>query len=222
MDKHYLGHRKRLKERFKSSPDAIPDYELLELIIGYVVKGRDVKKESKELLKYIEGNFNNIFTKDIKKVDGLGEETEVFFNVIKEFNRRLSLHNHNTNKETIKNPKDVYDYIKHSIGYNDRESFFAVLLNNAGNIIASDVIFDGTVNCSQVHIREVVEYALKKKAVGVIIAHNHPSGKLEPSNDDIDVTIKIKKALNLVEIDLLDHVLVTPYGYLSFKEKNIF
>jgi len=96
-----------------------------------------------------------------------------------------------------------------------------LLINNAGNVISNQVLFDGTVNCSQVHIREVVEYALKNKAVGVIIAHNHPSGKLEASREDIDITNRIKKALELVEINLLDHVVVTPYGYLSFKEKDI-
>ncbi|ADR18270.1 JAB domain-containing protein [Calditerrivibrio nitroreducens] len=222
MEKHYLGHRKRLKERFKGSPESIPDYELIELLIGYVIKGRDVKKESKELVKFIEGNFNNIFFKDIKNVDGIGEEVDLLFKIIKEFLRRLSLHNHSFNKDIIKSPRDVYDYIKNSIGYQDKESFMVILLNSAGNVIDWEVLFNGTVNCSQVHVREVAEYALKNKAVGVIVAHNHPSGKLEPSKDDREITIKIKKALDLFDINLLDHVLVTPYGYLSFKEREIF
>jgi len=209
MKSHFIGHRKRLKDRFRSAPDIIPDYELLELMLGYVIRGRDVKDEAKNLLKYVEGNFNNIYLKNIKDIYGLGPEVELFFDVIREFHRRQALHNHNS-KDIIRSPKDVYEFIKYSIGYQDRESFMVLLINNAGNVISNQVLFDGTVNCSQVHIREVVEYALKNKAVGVIIAHNHPSGKLEASREDIDITNRIKKALELVEINLLDHVVVTP------------
>ncbi|MCX8085033.1 MAG: DNA repair protein RadC [Calditerrivibrio sp.] len=222
MEKHYLGHRKRLKERFLSSPQTLPDYELMELILGYVIRGRDVKKESKEIIKLIEGNFNNLFTKDIQSIDGIGLETSIFFKIIMEFNRRLSLHRHNALEKPLKNPTDVYNFIKYNIGFAFKESFFALLLNSSGIVTNYKVLSTGTVNSSSVYIREIVEYAITNKAVGVIIAHNHPSGTLNPSKEDIDITKKIKDALKLVEIELYDHIIVTAHGYISFLEKNLF
>jgi DNA repair protein RadC len=223
MKDNHKGHRKRLKERFGKSPSAIPDYELMELILGYVIRGKDVKDEAKELLKFIGNNFNNLYTKDILQVEGIGAECKLFFDVIREFSSRLQLHGVKSKDiKSIRTPEDIFDFIKMAIGLNSKESFLAVALNSAGNILEHKILFTGTVNFSVVHIREIVEFAVKSFAVSVIIAHNHPSGQLTPSNDDIAITRKIDEALKLLDIGLLDHIIVSQTGSLSMLREGYF
>lgn len=221
MEKKYLaGHRKRLKERFEKSPYAIPDYELLEILLGYVIKGRDVKYEAKNLLSFINNNFNYIFQKDISEVEGIGRESKIFFDVIGEFYRRMNLQKLQRDLKTVRSPSDLFDFICSSIGMNSKESFMAVALNSAGNIVAHKVLFTGTVNLSQIHIREIIEFGIKAAAVSIIVAHNHPSGNLKPSDDDLVITRKIKDALKLVEINFLDHIIVSTSGAISMLQEG--
>ncbi|MCA1926901.1 MAG: DNA repair protein RadC [Calditerrivibrio sp.] len=220
MDKDLVGHRKRLKERFEKSPSATPDYELLELLLGYVIKGKDVKGEAKDLMKFIDGNFNKIYQKDILQLSGIGNETKLFFEVIREFYRRMNLQIVKNDLKTIKSPSDVFDFFRFSIGLDNKESFVALALNSAGNILEYKMLFNGTVNFSQIHIREIVEFAIKSSATSIIVAHNHPSGKLTPSSEDIIVSKKIEDALKLVEINFLDHIIVSTTGALSMLKEG--
>ncbi|MEF3254009.1 MAG: DNA repair protein RadC [Deferribacterales bacterium] len=215
MKEHYLGHRKRLKERFKVSPESLADYEILELLLGYVIKGRDVKPESKALLTFVDNNFNKIFQKDIKKVNGIGEECKFFFDLLNEFYRRIGLQKIIKDIRRITSPMEFVDYFRHEIGVRDKESFVVVALNGANEVVDAKVLFDGTVDNAFIHIREIVEFGIMAKAVGMIVAHNHPSGRKMPSNNDIKLTKRLMEALNLVEIKLLDHIIVTIDDYTS-------
>jgi len=126
MKDNHTGHRKRLKERFGKSPSSIPDYELLELILGYVIRGKDVKGEAKELLKFISNNFNNIYAKDILQVEGIGAECKLFFDVIREFSSRFAASwSKEQGYKIVRAPEDIFDFIKMAIGLNSKESFLA-------------------------------------------------------------------------------------------------
>ncbi|MBZ4672796.1 MAG: repair protein RadC [Deferribacteraceae bacterium] len=217
MEKHYLGHRKRLKERFLSNPDSLQDYEILELLLGYVVRGKDTKPYAKELIKVC-GGLNNIFSYDIGSIKGLGFETETFFKLLKEFLFRIERGVVKDKKEILNSPESVFDFLKYKIGYENKEKFVVILLNSKGELLEYKIFDTGTVNQAVVFVREVAEFAVKGGAVSAIVAHNHPSGVLKFSNSDYDLTIKIKSGLEILEIILQDHILVCKDTYLSMRQ----
>lgn len=220
MEKHYLGHRKRLKEKFLKNSAFLEDYEILELLLGYVIKGKDTKPLAKEILKSANG-INNIFSIDKMKVKGFGNECELFFRLIKELYVRINRGSIIDSGEQILNsPAKVFEFLKYFIGFEEKEHFVAICLNSAGKVINYKIVSTGTVNQAAVFVREVAELALFHSAVSVIIAHNHPSGLLAFSEHDYIVTKKIKDGLISLEITLQDHILVTKDGYLSMRQKD--
>jgi DNA repair protein RadC len=220
MEKHYFGHRKRLKDKFFKNPVSLEDYEILELLLGYVIRGKDTKPLAKEILKKAKG-VKNIFELDAKNVKGLGKETEIFFKLIREFYLRVNRENViESNEQILNSPEKVFDFLKFFIGFQEKEHFVAILLNSSGKVIDCKTISTGTINQAAVFVREVAEIALLHSAVSVIVAHNHPSGLLTFSENDYIVTKKIKDGLNSLEIILQDHILVTKNGYLSMRQED--
>ena len=219
MEKHYLGHRKRLKEKFIKSPEALMDYEILELLLGYVIRGRDTKPLAKDLLKHGEG-MKGVLGSDPSMVKGAGVETEIFIKLLNEFYVRLSQNEVLKQKDILNDPLSVYKFVQFKIGFLDKEHFVVLAINPRGELIDSRIVSKGTVNQAAVFVREVAEYALLHRASSVIIAHNHPSGNLEFSTEDYSVTKKIKSALDVMEISLSDHVLVSKNGFVSMRQKS--
>lgn len=217
MEKHYLGHRKRLKERFLNSPDSLSDYEILELLLGYVIRGKDTKPYAKEIIKNCNG-LNNIFSIDVSSTKGLGRETETFFMLLKEFLFRIEKGDAFDKKEILNSPETIFKFLKHKIGYEKKEKFVVFLLNSKGELLEYKIFDTGTVNQALVFVREVAEFAVKGCAVSVIVAHNHPSGTLKFSESDYELTSRIKKGLEILEIILQDHVLVCKDDYLSMRQ----
>ena len=128
----------------------------------------------------------------------------------------------NENKSVIiKTPKDLYPLLKEKIINFHKEYFMVVSLDNRNKIINIDIISIGTLNSSLIHPRETFEAAIKNHAALIIICHNHPSGELKPSEDDLTVTQNSIKAGKLLGIEVADHLIITKNGYFSFKEKKI-
>lgn len=120
----------------------------------------------------------------------------------------------------IDTPSDIYGFLG-SIPRRKRENFGIILLDTQRNVIGKKVMFMGTVSSCNVGKRELLVYALKKDAVGVILFHNHPSGNTEPSQDDIKTTDEIRKGCKAVGLQLIDHIVVGRWGYHSFKELDL-
>jgi len=118
----------------------------------------------------------------------------------------------------ISNPSDARDYFYTNLVNEEQEIFCAMYLDNQHRFISFERLFYGTINASQVHPRIVVKRALELNAACVIVGHNHPSGVSEPSLSDIDITATLKKALNLIDVHLLDHLIVTGVGVTSLAE----
>lgn len=214
-----MGHRQRLKERFIKSPEGLMDYEILELLLGYVIKGKDTKPLAKEFLKDRKG-MKDILVADVSLVKGAGSETETFIKLLNEFCVRVSQNRLSTQKDILRDPGSVYEFIKFKIGFSDKEQFIVIAISTKGELIDSKIVSKGTINQAAVFVREVAEYSLIKKASSVIVAHNHPSGNLEFSTEDYNVTRKIKSALSTIEIELSDHVLVSKNGFASMRQKD--
>lgn len=210
---HYAGHRKRLKEKFDDMPSVLADYEILELMLGYAIPRKDVKVIAKEILKK-SGNIGDIFNLDCSDIKGAGKETERFFRIVAEFYNRVENTSYDY-KESITNPLQVYRLLKYSMGFAENELFTVILLNSKSQIISKKILTEGIVNRAIVYPRQIAEYALKEKAVYVVVAHNHPTGDSSPSQKDIELTRHIQDSLDTLGITLKDHIIVCKNEYSS-------
>lgn len=210
---HYTGHRKRLKEKFDKTPNILADYEILELMLGYAIPRKDVKAIAKDILKKTT-NMGDIFSLDCTDIKGAGRETERFFRIVAEFYNRVE-NSKSEFKESITSPLQIYKLLKYSIGFAENELFSVILLNSKSQFISKKILTEGIVNRAIVYPRQIAEYALKEKAVYVVIAHNHPTGDSSPSQKDIELTQHIKESLDTLGIILKDHIIVCKNEYTS-------
>lgn len=219
MKEHYLGHRKRLKERFNKAPESLYDYELLELLLGFVIKGKDVKPVAKEIL-YNAGNLQNTITFDMKEINGVGAESVLLFKLINQYIKRIEEHSCYGETYCVDSPDSVFNFLKHLIGAEGKEHFVTIFLDGKNSIISHKVATTGTVNQAAVYPREIARQALDENAVSVIFAHNHPSGNTSPSDDDILLTHKLVDTLKLLDIRVLDHLIICREGFYSLKKNG--
>ncbi|KAB7884529.1 RadC family protein [Poseidonibacter ostreae] len=202
---------------YKKGAQALKDYELLSVLLGSGVKGKDVITLSKEIIKILETDFTSITLEMLTSIHGLGKaKASQVLASIELCKRYLS----DKQKIRISSSRDVYEEL---IPYKDKqqEYFLCIYLDGANHLINTEVISIGTLNQSLVHPREVFSYAIEKRCASIILAHNHPSGTLEPSLSDINITKRLQEAGKILGIDILDHVIFTQSGFYSFKEEGI-
>lgn len=220
------GHRKRLKTRFFESllatgESALPDLELLELLLFLSHPRGDVKPKAKALLKEFK-SFRGVIQAPIEKlekIDGIGESTITILKIIQAGNTRLAW------QEMAKRPvfehwKNVVDYCATTMGHLDIEQFRVLFLNTQNVLISDETQQTGTINQTAVFPREVIKRALDLNAANIILAHNHPSGNVTPSQADFDITRQIQAAARTMDIMVLDHIVIGSSDYYSFKEHN--
>ena len=197
-------------------PRALKSDELLSILLGSGVQGKDVRKLSKEIIVLFEKGFDELTVEKLCDVHGLGMAKASQIVAAIELGRRYLI----KNNKRITSAQDVYEELK---AYVDRvqEYFLTITLDGASHIIQTRTVFIGTLNQSLVHPREVFADAICDRAAGIIIAHNHPSGTLEPSRADIQITQRLKEAAQLVGIELLDHVILAKNGYYSFVDEGM-
>lgn len=220
MKEHYHGHRDRLKHRFKKEPESLYDYEVVELLLGYVLRGRDVKPQAKELLEKA-GSLSAILGYDPSNVKGLGDEARVFFGAVREFFSRIGYEEADREAVIIDKPEKAASFLRFKIGYDNKEHFLALFLDVNKKLVGFKSLFKGTVDRLAVYPREIAEEAIAKKATHVIVAHNHPTGNLNPSEEDIILTDKLIKALAALDINLADHIIISRTGFFSFKREQV-
>ncbi|MES2984732.1 MAG: DNA repair protein RadC [Pseudomonadota bacterium] len=220
---HYLGHRARLRERFLGpSGDALPDYELLELILFSARPRGDVKPLAKQLLKQF-GSFANVMYADetaLRATDDVGDAVIAALKTIRIATQRM-IKSEIGDQPVIQSWTALMDYCKLAMGKNKIEEFRVLFLNNRHALIADEVMQRGTINHTPVYPREIVKRALEHSASAIILLHNHPSGDATPSKADIDITKKIIEAAATVNVTVHDHVIVTENGHYSFKSFGI-
>lgn len=218
------GHRSRIRAKYMQTGfTGWAPYEVLELLLTLSIPRKDTKPIAKELIKKF-GSLAGVINaapEEITKIKGIGESVIFLLKILKDTST-LYLKNQTLNRDIVKSPEAVFDYLKVHFAGETHESFFALFLNSANEITASKSFSSGTVNQAVIFPREITAEALKHHAVSVIISHNHPSGKKDPSTADISLTKKIKSALNTVDINLLDHLIISRDQYFSLKSKNLF
>lgn len=220
---HYTGHRARLRERFLTSgPDALADYELLEMILFPAKPIGDVKPMAKALLKQF-GSFAQVLMAEpieLMKVEGVNEGAVVAIKVAKSSAERL-LREEFTDKPIIKSWTQLLDYCRIQIGHKQNEEFYILFLNNKLQLIADECQQKGTINHTPVYPREVVKRALELGASSIILVHNHPSGDVKPSRSDVDMTRQVVEAARPLGIEVHDHLIIGSRKHFSFRAEDL-
>ena len=197
--------------------EALSDVELLAILLGRGVEGHDVMSVAARVLKVLDNNKEKPDIEELKKIEGVGLAKATLIAAALEFARRRI----RPEGLRISFPADILPLIQH---YADRkqEHFICISINGANEVIASRVVSVGLVNRTQVHPREVFADPITDRASAIIVAHNHPSGGLTPSKEDIEITKQLKSAGETLGIPLLDHIIFNHKGYYSFLEKGDF
>lgn len=219
---HY-GHRQRLRERFLREPAALPDYELLEMLLALAQPRGDTKPAAKALLRRFNDSFAEVISADpaaLQDVDGVGAVSVVALKCVQEAAQRLLRPKANAS-DMISSWGALVDYLTAKAAYGAVEQFRVIHLDRKNKLIADEAQQRGTVDHTPVYPREVAKRALELNASAVVICHNHPSGDPRPSAPDIDMTRKIKEALAAVGITLHDHVIVSRGGPVSFRAQGL-
>lgn len=197
--------------------EAMSDVELLAILLGSGTRNHDVLTVAGGILKALDGQNEKLSLEALQKIDGVGPAKATLIAAALEFSRRRI----RPEGMRISFPPDVLPLIRH---FADRkqEHFICVSLNGANEVITCRVVSVGLVNQSQVHPREVFADPITDRASAIIVAHNHPSGSLEPSREDMEITRQLKTAGEILGIRLLDHIVFNKRGYYSFLEDNRF
>lgn len=223
---HDLPAEERPRERLvKYGVESLSIQELLSLIFGRGVKGESIVNISQKLISNFSSlnKLSEVSIEELKEIKGLGLAKACQLKACFEISRRLKIENNlvkNKNK-IIRKPEDLYSLLKEKILNFHKEYFLVASLDNRNKIISVDTISIGTLTSSLIHPRETFEVAIRNHAAGIIICHNHPSGELKPSEDDLFVTQNLIKAGKLLMIEVVDHLIITKDGYFSFKERKI-
>ena len=216
-------HRKRLRTRFLSGgPDAVPDYELLELVLFRAIPRQDVKPIAHALIDHF-GDFNRVISAPIDQlcnVKGVGEAAALEMKIIEAAAHRLSRAKV-MSKPVISCWDALLDYCHTVMAHRDTEQFRILFLDTKNVLIADEAQAKGTIDHVPVYPREVVKRALELNAASLLLVHNHPSGDPTPSQADITITKKIEDAAKTMGIGLHDHLIIGKSAELSFRASGL-
>jgi DNA repair protein RadC len=216
----YSGHRQRLLDRFrKNSLDGFHDYEVLELLLAFIIPRKDTKPVARQLLS----RFNSISgvlnapAAEIVKVPGMGVRTAELLFAFRDISS-YCLKEKLGRQSIIEKRSDVEEYLKFNFGMKREEFVAAVYLDSGNRCLATEILAEGTVNQCAIYPRKVVEAGLSHGAAGLILAHNHPGGTLTPSKADWNITERLHTAGKQVDMHLLDHLIICGEKIISLRD----
>jgi DNA repair protein RadC len=216
---HFVGHRERLKTRFRDQGgDAVADYELLELILFQAVPRRDTKPLAKALIARF-GTFSDVLAAPearLVEVPGIGPSVATHLKLVHAAATRYA-RGAVRQRPLLGSWSAVIDYCRAAMAYEEKEQFRILFLDRKNVLIADEVQQVGTVDHTPVYPREVVKRALELSATAIVLVHNHPSGDPTPSRADIDMTKTIVDIAQPLGIAVHDHIIVGRQGHASFR-----
>lgn len=220
---HFTGHRQRLRQRFLcGGADALPDYEMLELLLCLGIPQKDVKPLAKDLLARF-GGFAEVMNADattLMEVPGVKENAAAAIKIVGAAARRLA------RIEVLDRPilsswDKLLDYCHINLAHLAVEQFHLLFLDRKNGLIADEMQQKGTIDHTPLYPREVVKRALDLNASAIILVHNHPSGDPTPSRADIDITRQVEDAAKAVGIAVHDHLVIGKTGHTSFRAMGL-
>ena len=217
------GHRQRLREKFlKSGLKAFLDYEIVELLLTLGMPRRDCKDQAKEAIRKFK-TLREVLEadeKDLQKIKGIGPHNIFGIKLVQEVSRRF-LKERMMSRPVCHSPKEVFDYLYHTLRDLKKEKFKVIFLDAKNQIIEERTLFEGTVDASAIYPREIMKSALRYDASSMIFVHNHPTGDPEPSSSDRQITKELVFAASMMQIRILDHIIIGNNCYFSFADKGL-
>ena len=212
--------REKLLAKGKTS---LSDAELIAILIGSGNRQESAVALSKRILQSVSGNINELAKLSVEKLikfKGIGDAKAIAIITAGEIGKRRQLEIA-LEKPQITSSKDVFNLMQPVIGDLEHEEFWVLFLNNSNKVLAKSQISKGGLTATIVDVRLLFKRALELASVGIIVCHNHPSGKLQPSTADKQLTQKIKEAGCTLDIKLLDHLIITEKVYFSFADDGV-
>lgn len=213
------GHRERVKNTYKTHGlEAMPDHNVLELLLFYAIPRKDVKPIAYNLINRFK-TLDNVFRADIdtlKTVDGIGENAAILISLFKDISTRI-YESRNQAMSVLDTTQKSKSYAENLLRFCENEKLIVVCLDNNCRVINHHTVAEGTVNCSVVDRKKIVEHVIRDKAASVILAHNHPHGSPEPSAADISFTLGILSLLRQIHVCLNDHIIVGSSGTATLR-----
>ena len=214
------GHRQRLRERFLASGlDGFHDYEVVELLLTLNTPRKDCKAAAKSAMARFK-TLSAVLDADpdqLCEIPGIGPKNMLGIKLIKAVSDRY-LEQRVIGKTVLGNSRALFDFLHHYLQGRTRECFLAVFLDARNHVLATEILFEGTLTASAVYPREVVRAALRHNAAALILAHNHPSGVPEPSPEDAVVTKRLIDSCHTMDIQVHDHIVIGDNQYYSFAD----
>ena len=202
---------------------ALSDAELIAILIGSGTANETTVNLGQKVLANASNNLNELgrfSIKELTKTKGIGTAKAITIMAALELGRRRKISEVITRKQ-ITSSNDVIELFQPNLADLPHEEFWVLLLNRANKIIERIKISEGGFTATIVDVRKIMKTALDHKAIGIILCHNHPSGNPNPSNEDISITAKIKQAASTLDINLLDHVIITPTKCFSMADNSL-
>lgn len=214
----------RPRERLlKYGANTLSTAELIAVILGSGTKENPVLKLSHEIITHF-GSLNRLAEATVEEfcqIKGVGPAKAIQLRASLSLGMR-AIHQGEVNKFRIESPTQAYNLLKGELENEKRELFMVILLDVRGCVINHQVISIGTLTKALVHPREVFYPAIRHKAAGMILAHNHPSGDPNPSHEDFEITKRLIAVGKLMGIPVNDHIIIAQQGYVSLREKGVF
>lgn len=224
MNLKSLAEDDRPREKFLlKGKSAVSDSELLAIIMGSGNREESAVELARRILNSVENNWHRLSQlsiKDLTKFKGVGEAKAISIATALEIGNRKS-QQEVLERQQISSSQDAFEILQPHLSDLQTEEFWAIFLNHQNKILYKTCLFRGGIASSVADIRVVFKTALENFSTQIIVAHNHPAGSLKPSKEDINITQKIKDAGKLLDIDLLDHLILTQNKYYSFKDEGI-
>lgn len=207
---------------FYFGPQSLSDYELLAILLRTGTKNKSVIDLSIEILKQLKSinDLQNITLEELLTFKGIGKTKAIELLATIELGKRIN--DYQREKYFIKSTKDAYYYLKGKLSHLEQEHFVAIFLSPNNQVITDKIISIGTSTATIANPKDVIKWALKASTFAIIIAHNHPTGVVQPSKQDYEFTLELQSACKIVDIKFVDHLIIGKNNYFSFKNKSIF
>ncbi len=219
QDPHYTGHRQRILEKFQKNPESFSDYELIELLLTFSIPRIDVKPIAKELIKNYP-SIQDLLNEDVSKLcktKGISEKSATLLNLVAQI-CKFSTSQQIKGKTLLKTWNDLKLYCISHLSHKKHEEFHVLYLDTKGALIKDETISSGTIDYATIYPRNIIKQAMETEAKSLLLIHNHPSGNLTPSINDINITKDLFNMLSPLGITLIDHIIVGKNEIQTFKD----
>ncbi|HPT78184.1 MAG TPA: DNA repair protein RadC [Candidatus Atribacteria bacterium] len=217
------GHRDRVKNRFLNEGlDNFDNHQVLELLLFYAIPQKDTNPLAHELIDRY-GSLSGVLEADpreLQKLKGVGKNTAVLLSMIPQLCRRY-LNDRWGSRPQLSSTRLAGEYVVPLFSGRLSEVFYAICLDSQNRVTYPALVHEGTIDTAPVYPREIVQAALRHQATGIILAHNHPGGSLNPSSADIEATKRIISACDTINVRVMDHIIVAGEKYFSFADNGL-